>query len=211
MKIEDLRREYTAAGLREADASDDPLEQFGRWFDQALAAEVPEVNAMTLATADGAGRPAARIVLLKGFNDEGFVFYTNHESRKGQELAANPQAALLFFWVPLERQVRIEGPVTRVSREESEAYFRSRPRGSQIGAWASQQSAVIADRGELEARVRTLESQYADQDVPLPPRWGGYRLTPEAIEFWQGRPSRLHDRLRYQFEDGAWRRHRLSP
>lgn len=211
MKIDALRREYIAAGLREEDAAADPLEQFGRWFDEALAAEVPEVTAMTLATAGADGRPAARIVLLKGFNDEGFVFYTNYESRKGRHLAENPHAALLFFWVQLERQVRIEGTVSRVSRQESEAYFHCRPRGSQIGAAASRQSAVLSGRGELEQRVRELEVRYADQPVPLPDFWGGYRLLPETLEFWQGRASRLHDRLRYQRHEDGWRRHRLSP
>jgi pyridoxamine 5'-phosphate oxidase len=211
MSIADLRKEYARQGLEERDAHADPVEQFRRWFDAAVAAQLIEPNAMTLATATPDGRPSARVVLMKQFDQSGFVFFTNYTSRKGTELAANPYAALLFYWPELERQVRIEGQVARVPPEESEAYFRSRPAGAQISAWASRQSRVIAGRTELERRVRVLEARYAGRDVPRPPHWGGFRLAPELFEFWQGRPSRLHDRLRYSRSQSGWVIERLSP
>lgn len=206
-----LRRSYARASLGEGDVAADPIAQFLAWFDDAQAAELREPNAMTLATATPDGAPSARIVLLKGVDERGFVFYTDYRSRKGEELAANPRAALVFHWAELERQVRVTGTVARVSREESEAYYRTRPVGSRIGAWASHQSRPIAGRAELEAREAELARRYADGDVPLPPHWGGYRVAPETVEFWQGRPSRLHDRLRYVREEGGWRVERLAP
>ncbi len=199
-------------GLSEADLAPDPFAQFQAWFDTALAAGLPEPNAMTLATATPDGRPSARMVLIKGVDSRGFVFYTNYESRKGRELEANPWAALVFYWPELERQIRIEGRVERVAAEESDAYFASRPLGSRLGAWASPQSQVIPGRDVLEARLRDLEARFASGDVPRPPHWGGYRVVPEAVEFWQGRPSRLHDRLRYTRQaDGRWAIERLAP
>lgn len=210
--VANLRRNYTRAGLNENETNPNPLIQFQTWFDQALNAELPEPNAMTLATADGKGTPSARIVLLKGLDETGFVFYTNYQSRKGEQLAENPAAALVFWWAELERQVRIEGNVEKVSQAESEEYFASRPFGSQLGAWASPQSQVIASRSILEEKSWELEQKYANQELPKPPYWGGYRLLPTEIEFWQGRPNRLHDRLRYrQQEDGSWLRERLAP
>ncbi len=207
-----LRREYMVQGLSESDVDPDPLRQFQRWFDAALAANLLEPNAMTLATATPDGRPSARMVLLKGFDQRGFVWYTNYESRKGGELAANPCAALVFFWVELSRQIRIEGRVTLVTPEESDAYFQSRPRGSQIGAAASHQSQVLPGREPLEQRAAELEAEFEGRPVPRPPGWGGYRLAPIVIEFWQGRPDRLHDRLRYRrLEEGGWQIERLSP
>jgi pyridoxamine 5'-phosphate oxidase len=207
-----LRKEYTRSGLKESDTDPNPIEQFRRWFDEALAANLREPNAMTLATATPDGRPSARVVLLKGFDERGFVFYTNYEGRKGRELETNPYAALVFYWGELERQVRIEGHVSRISEEESDAYFAGRPRGSQLGAWASEQSRPIKDRGALEERLRELEAEYEGCEVPRPPFWGGYRVEPETIEFWQGRENRLHDRLLYRrLEDGGWRRERLQP
>jgi pyridoxamine 5'-phosphate oxidase len=212
MSLDDLRREYTQRGLREEDLAPDPFTQFGAWFDEVTQADIREPNAMTLATATPDGRPSARMVLLKGVDARGFVFYSNYESRKGNELTANPRAALVFFWVQLERQVRVEGSVERVSGEESDLYFASRPEGSQLGAWASRQSAVLPDRRPLEARYEELHSQYEGQEIPRPPFWGGYRVVPEAVEFWQGRVNRLHDRLRYRRQDdGSWAIERLSP
>ena len=206
-----LREEYTRAGLRESDADPDPIEQFRGWFGEALAADLHEPNAMTLATATPEGRPSARVVLLRGFDERGFVFYTNYEGRKARELEINPYCALVFYWGELERQVRIEGRASRVPDEESDAYFEGRPRGSQLGAWASEQSRPVRDRGALEARLRELEAGYEGREVPRPPFWGGYRVEPETIEFWQGRENRLHDRLRYRRSDGLWRRERLQP
>lgn len=207
-----LRREYSLAGLSEADLHADPFQQFHQWLREALAAEIPEPNAMVLATVSAEGRPRTRTVLLKAADERGFTFFTNYESRKARELAANVHAAFTFPWVALERQVCVTGRVTKVSREESAAYFRTRPRGSRLGAWASQQSEVIAGRAELEERMRQAEARYPEEDVPLPPNWGGYLLTPDEIEFWQGRPSRLHDRLRFtRTLDGPWRIDRLSP
>ena len=212
MSLSDLRREYTLAGLKESDLDSNPFRQFDKWFQQALAAGLPEPNAMTLATATLDGKPSARVVLLKGFDEQGFVFFTNYESQKGRELAANPQAALVCYWIELERQVRISGQVSRVSAEESEAYFRSRPLGSQLGAWASQQSEVVGGRKILEDRLEQLTQEYQTKPVPLPPYWGGYRVAPETIEFWQGRPNRLHDRLRYTLQSSSqWLIERLSP
>lgn len=210
--IATIRREYARASLTEAELHPDPLEQFRIWFDQALDAEVNEPNAMTLATATPDGRPSARIVLLKGLDGGGFVFYTSYDSRKGSELEANPHAALVFFWPELERQVRVTGTANRIAREESDAYFRSRPRGSRIGAWASTQSRVIPDRAALEARITEMETTFPGDEIPLPSFWGGFRVTPETVEFWQGRPSRLHDRLRYtRTEAGGWAVARLAP
>jgi pyridoxamine 5'-phosphate oxidase len=212
MSVADLRREYASSGLSENDLDPSPFKQFAKWFQQSLDAEIPEPNAMTLATATREGRPSARIVLLKDFDERGFVFYTNYESRKGKELAQNPQAALVLYWIELERQVCITGEITRVSKLESEEYFRSRPLGSQLGAWASRQSEVVSGRDVLEGRLKQLAVEYQNRPVPLPPYWGGFRLVPDAIEFWQGRPNRMHDRLRYRLrDDGQWTIERLSP
>jgi pyridoxamine 5'-phosphate oxidase len=212
MSIADLRKDYSLAGLTESDLARDPFRQFEKWFQEVEAAKITEPNAMTLATATRDGRASARTVLLKGFDGRGFVFYGNYESRKGRELESNPRATLLFPWIALERQVIIEGSVTRVSREEAEAYFHSRPLLSQLSAWASHQSAVISGRKVLEDAMKETEKKYAGETVPLPPQWGGYRVAPETVEFWQGRRSRLHDRLRYRrAADGDWLVERLSP
>ncbi|MBU9675933.1 pyridoxamine 5'-phosphate oxidase [Burkholderia multivorans] len=211
--LADLRINYSRASLDEADAAPDPFAQFDRWFNEALAAKLPEPNTMTLATVGADGRPSARIVLVKGVDERGFVFFTNYESRKGRDLAAHPYAALLFYWIELERQVRIEGRVEKTSAEESDRYFASRPVGSRIGAWASEQSAVIDSRATLEAREKAFSERYGD-DPPRPPHWGGYRVVPDTLEFWQGRPSRLHDRLIYTRDAAAphgWTISRLSP
>lgn len=209
--LADLRREYASRALTEADAHADPIQQFSLWFGEALKSELLDVNAMTLATATPGGEPSARIVLLKEFDDAGFVFYTNYESAKGRVLAEHPRAALLMFWAELERQVRIAGTVTKTAAQESETYFRSRPFESQIGAWASAQSRTVADRAALESRYDELAAKYAGEPVPLPPFWGGYRVMPDTIEFWQGRKSRLHDRLLYTRQGGGWLRSRLAP
>jgi pyridoxamine 5'-phosphate oxidase len=235
MSIADLRREYNLSGLRRADADADPVVQFKLWFDQAAGErasgrlrrffigiyksfllltgkETVDINAMTLATADKEGRPSARIVLLKGVDQRGFIFFTNYDSRKGQELTDNPQAALVFFWADQERQVCVRGQVSKLPPEESDAYFQSRPRGSKLGAWASKQSQPVPDRAALEADWRQTEARYPGPEVPRPPHWGGYVLAPATIEFWQGRPNRLHDRLRYTRQpDGRWLIERLSP
>ncbi len=211
MSLADLRREYTLASLDVADVDANPIVQFHHWFDEACRAETLEPNAMTLATCDAEARPSARIVLLKEVTPQGFVFFTDYRSRKGQELTGNPYAALCFFWKEIERQVRVSGTVERIAREESAAYFSSRPVGSRIGAWASVQSTVIPGREWLESAVARAAATYADSDVPLPPHWGGFRVVPEELEFWQGRESRLHDRLRYQRAGEGWTLERLSP
>jgi pyridoxamine 5'-phosphate oxidase len=210
MDLADLRRDYARESLSERDVAADPIVQFEKWFTQAQGAGMIEPNAMTLATSTRDGRPSARIVLLKGVDARGFVFFTDYRSRKGSELESNPNVSLCFWWGDLQRQVRITGTVARASREESEAYYRTRPHGSRIGAWASHQSAPLVSREPLEREVQRLERQYPD-DVPLPPHWGGYRVTPLTIEFWQGRPSRLHDRIVYSRDGGAWKVGRLSP
>lgn len=212
MEIANIRKEYIWGGLSESDMDADPLRQFAAWFQQALAANLPDLNAMTLATATPDGQPSARVVLLKAFDATGFTFFTNYEGRKARELTANARAALLFFWPELQRQIRIEGTVERVSEAESDDYFRSRPLGSRLGAWASAQSEVIASRDELEERVRQAAQRFPDGEVPRPAFWGGFRVRPLSIEFWQGRPDRLHDRLRYQrVPPDGWRIERLSP
>jgi pyridoxamine 5'-phosphate oxidase len=235
MALADIRREYNLAGLRRRDLAPDPIAQFQKWFAQAAGTRVSgrlrgffvrlykavfmgeqsalvEVNAMTLATADKEGRPSARIVLLKGVDERGFIFFTNYDSRKGNELTENPNAALVFYWADQERQVCIAGRVSRVSDQESNVYFKSRPRGSRLAAWASRQGEVLPDRAALEAKWKELEAKYPGEDVPKPPYWGGYVLSPVRFEFWQGRPSRMHDRFRYtKREDGSWKIERLSP
>ena len=235
MAIADIRREYNLAGLRRSDLEADPFAQFRKWFDQAVGTraggrlrkigialyksllmmsgnEPGDVNAATLATADKAGRPSARMVLLKGLDERGFIFYTNYDSRKGRELAENPRAALVFYWAGLERQVCVTGEVTRLPREESENYFKTRPKGSRLAAWASRQSEPAAGRAALEERWKEFQTRYPGEEVPMPPYWGGYVLAPDRIEFWQGRASRLHDRFRYQKQpDNTWRIERLFP
>jgi pyridoxamine 5'-phosphate oxidase len=207
-----LRKEYVRGRLLEADLDADPLVIFSQWLETAVAAGIREPNAMTLATVGADGHPAARVVLLKGADARGFTFFTNYGSRKGRELAVKPWAALCCWWSELERQVRIEGSVAKVSAAESDEYFHSRPLGSRLGAWVSQQSAVIPDRAVLEARLAELQAEYADHHPERPPFWGGYRLMPAVIEFWQGRPNRLHDRILYTRQlDGAWLRERLAP
>jgi len=203
--------EHILAGLTKPQLDPNPFKQFASWFQLAIDAQLAQPNAMTLATATRDGRPSARIVLLKDFDERGFVFFTNYASRKGRELTDNPQAALVFFWEALDRQVRVTGSVSRVSRAESEAYFHTRPVLSQLGAWASRQSEVLPNRETLEARLQAVTTQYAGLEIPLPPHWGGFRLAPDEIEFWQGRPNRLHDRFVYLKELEGWRIERLSP
>lgn len=212
MSLADLRKDYSLAGLLEKDLARDPFRQFDKWFQEAGAAKIDEPNAMTLSTATRDGRPSSRTVLLKGLDSRGFVFYSNYDSRKGRDLSENPRVSLLFPWVALERQVTVEGTVVRLTREESEAYFHARPRANQLGAWVSQQSSIINGRSVLEDSMKALEKKYAGTEVPMPPNWGGYRVAPESVEFWQGRRSRLHDRLRYRREKaGDWIIERLSP
>ncbi len=210
-KLAALRTEYMRAGLREEDVLADPIDQFERWMNEAIAAGVFEANAMTLSTASPDGAPYARVVLLKAVDGRGFTFFTNYDSAKGRELAANPRAALCILWRELQRQVRIEGTVTRVSRAESEAYFATRPRGSQLGAWASAQSAPVASRAVMEASLAEADARFTDCDVLCPPNWGGYRVAPTAIEVWQGRENRMHDRLRYTRAAQGWNMSRLAP
>ena len=209
--LSEMRENYLRGGLSEADAGDDPFRLFQIWFDAARAGSLPEPNAMTLATVGENGKPSARSVLLKGLDDRGFTFFTNYDSRKGRELAANPFAALVFLWQPLERQVRVEGIVEKVTARESDEYFVNRPLGSRLGAWASRQSDVIPHRDYLEAQHAALMAKYPNGNVPRPDFWGGYRVIPEIIEFWQGRPSRLHDRIQFRKSPTGWIRERLSP
>ncbi|MEM9485043.1 MAG: pyridoxamine 5'-phosphate oxidase [Cyanobacteria bacterium P01_F01_bin.116] len=214
MSIADLRRKYTLGGIDHGDLADDPIEQFTRWFEDAQnnsPGEWFEVNAMTLATAAANGEVSARIVLLKHYDHQGFTFYTNYNSQKGQQLADNPNASLVFYWGHLERQIRINGKVKQLPHEQSEAYFHSRPRGSQLGALASNQSQVIPNRNNLEQGLRDLEAKYANKPIPLPDWWGGYRLEPSAVEFWQGRDNRLHDRFHYTCRNTVWIKERLAP
>lgn len=213
LNLKDFREDYNRDKLMESEAEQDPFRQFAKWFKTAIEAKIPEPNAMVLATSTANGRPSARVVLLKEVESEGFVFYTNYESRKGRELAENPHAALVFNWLELHRQVRVEGLVEKVSGDTSTEYFQSRPKGSQIGAWASPQSQMISRRELLEENVRELEATYASTEkLPRPEHWGGYRLVPHAVEFWQGRSSRLHDRLLYSLkEGGSWEIVRLAP
>ncbi len=206
-----MRREFDRDSLSESGVATDPIRQFQVWFEDAVKSQVPEPHAFILATSSPDGQPSARVMLLRGCEPRGFTFFTNYESRKGSEIAANPRAAMVFFWHALERQVRVEGSLEKVPAEESDAYFDSRPEGSKVGAWASRQSTVIPDRESLEARVRELEAEFADRQVPRPAHWGGYCLVPSSIEFWQGRPSRLHDRLRYTRDGSSWQIDRLSP
>ena len=206
-----LRADYQLAGLDESDLGADPVEMFGRWFDAVRSAGVLEPNAMVLSTVSPDGLPASRTVLLKGLSDAGFVFYTNYESRKAVELGANPHCSLLFGWYELQRQVRVEGSASRVPRAETEAYFASRPRASQLGAWASVQSSVVASRAELEEAYAAAEARFDGTDVPAPPHWGGYRVSPERVEFWQGRGGRMHDRLVYVRQGTGWETQRLAP
>ncbi|MBO9537162.1 pyridoxamine 5'-phosphate oxidase [Herbaspirillum sp.] len=211
MSIADLRKDYSRASLSELEVAADPVDQFAIWFDEATKAQIPEPNAMSVATVGPDGRPSSRIVLIKQFDQHGFTWFTNYDSRKGKEAAANPYVALLFHWVELERQVRIEGKLERVSKEESDAYFASRPLASQLGAIASRQSQVVADRDTLERQYETTKRQHGDHPV-RPDHWGGYRVIPDRIEFWQGRPSRMHDRVLYtRTSGGEWQRQRLQP
>ncbi len=206
------RYEHAARGLRRRDLDPDPIKQFSNWFTAAIEAEIRDVNAMSLATAGRDAKPSVRVVLLKGFDQDGFVFFTNYESEKGVQLEANPYASLAFYWIELDRQIRIAGKTEKTSRQESEGYFHSRPIGSQLGAWASRQSEVLDGRRVLDARMVEMTERFGDNPIPLPPHWGGYRVKPDTIEFWQGRPNRLHDRFRYRRQtDGSWLIERLAP
>ncbi len=210
--IDHIRQEYALRGLNRSELAESPIQMFDQWFGDALAAKVPEPNAMTLSTVRGSGRPSSRIVLLKGVDVRGFSFFTNYNSGKGKELEALPFAALTFFWPAMERQVRVEGRVEKVSRDESLEYFSKRPRGAQVGAWASDQSSVVPDREHLDARMKEFEERFDEGGVPLPDHWGGYRVVPDLVEFWQGRPNRLHDRFRFTLEKANdWKIERLSP
>jgi pyridoxamine 5'-phosphate oxidase len=209
--IADIRKDYKLKSLREEDVSDNPIEQFTNWWSEAVSSKIEEVNAMTLATATADGIPSARIVLLKGLTNEGFMFFTNYESNKGRGLAKNPRAALVFFWKELERQVRIEGTVEKVSEADSETYFASRPIASKIGAWASPQSSIISGREILEENVLKYLAQFGEENIPKPPHWGGYIVNPVKLEFWQGRRSRLHDRILYTKQEQKWKIERLAP
>jgi pyridoxamine 5'-phosphate oxidase len=212
MNFDTVRKEYATQGLTESDLDPNPFTQFQRWYQEAVAASVIEPNAMTLATATRDGIPSARTILLKGFDERGFTFYTNYESQKGKELAENPNAALVFYWATFERQIRITGTIHKIPPEESEAYFNSRPMGARLGAWVSLQSQVIPNREVLEERLTELMNEFADtENVPMPPYWGGYCLAPTEIEFWQGRVNRLHDRFRYLLRGSDWQIERLSP
>jgi pyridoxamine 5'-phosphate oxidase len=211
-KIADIRKDYMLKEFTESDAASNAIQQFTAWWNDAVSSEIDEVNALTLATATSSGRPSARIVLLKGYDEKGFVFFTNYNSAKGQQLAANPQACMIFFWKELERQVKIEGPITKLSDAENDEYYFSRPIGSQLGAWASPQSSVIENRQVIEANVKKYEAQFQTTAITRPTHWGGFRLQPQLLEFWQGRPSRLHDRLQYTLQpDGSWKLERLAP
>jgi pyridoxamine 5'-phosphate oxidase len=209
--ISELRREYSRQALVKSEVCENPIEQFTEWFKQAFSADILDVNAMTLSTATKQGKPSSRIVLLKGVDEAGFRFYTNYRSRKGRELSENPHAALCFYWAPLERQVRIEGEVEKVSRSASANYFKQRPRESRLGAWASKQSDKVSSREALENRFREIKQRFEDQEIPLPDFWGGFLLRPERIEFWQGRESRMHDRICYEKSDAIWNIFRLAP
>lgn len=210
--LAELRHEYALGALSKADVDPDPIKQFQRWLQEAIDAQLPEPNAMTLATADRTGRPYARVLLLKDCDADGFGFFTNYHSDKGRQLAENPHAALVFLWLELERQVRIEGTVAKIPGAESEAYFRSRPRESRLGSLASRQSQIVASRQVLDERFQRLAAQYPDDNIPMPHHWGGYRVRPELLEFWQGRHGRMHDRLRYRLrKDGDWLLERLEP
>ncbi|MBI5865051.1 MAG: pyridoxamine 5'-phosphate oxidase [Planctomycetes bacterium] len=208
--VSEIRKEYSLQALNEREAETDPLRQFDLWFDEAVKS-CAEPNAMSLATVDASGQPSVRVMLLKGYDQRGFLFYSDYRSSKAVELEANPRAALCFWWVELERQVRVSGRVERINSRESDAYFATRPRASQLGAWATDQSKPLPGREPLEQRLREVEARYAGKTVPRPPNWGGFRLAPDSIEFWQGRPQRLHDRLLYQRTEGGWRISRLSP
>jgi pyridoxamine 5'-phosphate oxidase len=210
--IADIRKDYKLKNFLETDAKADAIEQFAVWWQEAISSEIDEVNAMTLCTASADGKPSGRIVLLKGYDADGFIFFTNYISNKGKQLANNPQACLVFFWKELERQIRVEGVIEKIGAEESDTYFFSRPVGSQIGAWASPQSSIIENREVIERNVEKYEKEFAVNPVSRPAHWGGYRLVPNCIEFWQGRPSRLHDRLQYSLqENGLWKMERLAP
>lgn len=211
MSIADIRKDYSLKTLNEADVFADPMQQFEKWWQEAIESKIEEVNAMTLATSTAEGKPSARIVLLKGIERNGFVFFTNYHSNKGNQIEENPFVSLVFFWKELERQIRVEGSIRKVAAAESDAYFSSRPEGSRIGAWASPQSRVIASREVIEENVTELGKSFANKEIDRPPHWGGYIVIPNLFEFWQGRNSRLHDRIQYTYKDAAWKIERLAP